>query len=266
MRLAMDGDPVFFRRWARMLGRHGVRLAIAGCLATITVGAGCAASKRTSYSYPTPIFDTRPQSVPRRVATVRRPQPLPPPPPPIIQPPPATAYSEPGWEPGSSTRRWTDIVLHHSASKSGNARVFDDYHRNVRKWNELGYHFVIGNGSQSGDGQVEVGPRWHKQKHGAHCKTADNHYNDHGIGICLVGDFESRRPTPAQLASLDRLLRFLTQRFGISPAHIRGHRGVTGKTACPGRYFPLESVRRNLAQAQSWAGSGGGGDYRYSGL
>ena len=67
-------------------------------------------------------------------------------------------------------------------------------HRRDNQWDELGYHFVIGNGTHTGDGQVEVGSRWGKQKHGAHCKTPDNYYNDHGIGICLVGNFENSNP------------------------------------------------------------------------
>ena len=41
--------------------------------------------------------------------------------------------------------------------------MIDHWHRD-RGFDELGYHFVIGNGTNSGDGQIEVGPRWTKQK------------------------------------------------------------------------------------------------------
>ena len=61
---------------------------------------------------------------------------------------------------------------------------------------------MIGNGSQSGDGQVEIGPRWVKQKYGAHCKTDDHFYNEHGIGICLVGNFNNHQPDAKQMQSL----------------------------------------------------------------
>jgi 5-methylcytosine-specific restriction endonuclease McrA len=37
--------------------------------------------------------------------------------------------------------------------------MFDRSHRD-KGWDELGYHFVIGNGTSSGDGVVEVGTRW----------------------------------------------------------------------------------------------------------
>ncbi|GJM23667.1 MAG: hypothetical protein DHS20C16_00820 [Phycisphaerae bacterium] len=129
--------------------------------------------------------------------------------------------------------------------------AFDKHHRNVRKWDELGYHFVIGNGSDTYDGMVEVGSRWSKQKTGAHCKTGDNFYNEHGIGICLVGNFQNSSPSAAQMASVDKLVLFLSQQCGLSAANIKSHGGVTQKTSCPGRRFPLSTVKRNLSLAKS---------------
>jgi len=153
----------------------------------------------------------------------------------------------PAWLPprGRISPRWTTIVLHHSATDRGSAAEFDEFHRN-KGWDELGYHFVIGNGTNTPDGWVEVGPRWHKQKHGAHCKTSGNYFNEHGIGICLVGDFTRTSPTPKQLASLNELLRFLTHACGITPGQITTHAAVTKKTSCPGHRFSLSAVRRSL--------------------
>jgi len=105
-------------------------------------------------------------------------------------------------------------VVHHSATATGGAVAFDKYHREVNGWDELGYDFVIGNGTDTPDGYVEVGSRWRKQKTGAHCKTADNYFNEHGIGICLVGDFTRTSPTPRQMASLVRLTRFYPHNVG----------------------------------------------------
>jgi hypothetical protein len=154
------------------------------------------------------------------------------------------------WYPGCGkiSRRWTTIVIHHSATHRGGARSFDKNHRESRGWDELGYHFVIGNGTDTPNGYVEVGSRWHKQKHGAHCKTPSNYYNDHGIGICLVGNFESAPPSRNQMASLVHLVRFLSQACGIPPERITTHRHVNGKTKCPGRYFSLAEVHRALSR------------------
>src|SRR5438132_8907000 len=53
-------------------------------------------------------------------------------------------------------RRWQFIVVHNSGTRQGNARVFDYYHRHVRRMqNGLAYHFVIGNGTSTGNGQIE---------------------------------------------------------------------------------------------------------------
>lgn len=65
-----------------------------------------------------------------------------------------------------SARRPRDIVIHHSATDIGSAASFDRRHRLINHWDELGYHFVIGNGSGSGDGAIEIGTRWYKQKWG----------------------------------------------------------------------------------------------------
>lgn len=157
---------------------------------------------------------------------------------------------DPSWFPRASklSNRWATVVVHHSATNSGSARTFDRYHKN-KGWDELGYHFVIGNGSETPDGMIEVGARWHKQKHGAHCKTADNFFNEHGIGICLVGDFTKTRPTARQMAALERLSTFLCIVCHIPAGRVVTHGAVTHKTVCPGRNLPIGNVRRAVAQS-----------------
>jgi len=222
--------------------RAGVIAVLSAC-AACALSSGCTAKKPNNWKYPPPVFDTPRPS--RPLAT----RPAPPRPAPR-----QSAPGEPGWlPPGGIKSRWTDIILHHSASSKGGAVSFDRYHRTVQKWDELGYHFVIGNGTDTRDGQVEVGARWTKQKHGAHCKTADNYYNEHGIGICLVGDFDRTPPTRAQLASLDRLLRFLTDQCKVPSSRVRTHGGVTSKTKCPGKHFPLAQVQRSLNASSRFA-------------
>ncbi len=154
--------------------------------------------------------------------------------------------AEPGWEPRVASRLWRWIVVHHSATDRGNAAIFDAYHRNGRHWDELGYHFVIGNGTESRDGAIEVGSRWPKQKHGAHCRVGDDQtYNQTGIGICLVGDFETRPPREAQMEALARLVDWLTARYRIPDDHVIGHAHVDD-TTCPGRYFSMQDLRRRV--------------------
>jgi hypothetical protein len=159
----------------------------------------------------------------------------------------AEAAPEPGWIPAAPSDRWKCIVIHHSATEVGGADRFDRAHRG-KGWDELGYHFVIGNGSDTGDGRVEVGSRWASQKHGAHCKSPGDFFNDHGIGICLVGNFDRHPPSPNQMRSLETLVRHLCRTYGIPPARLYVHGGVTGKTRCPGEQFDLAPVRAAVSR------------------
>ena len=136
-------------------------------------------------------------------------------------------------------RSWDFLVMHHSATASGNAAAFHKAHLE-KGWDGLGYHFVIGNGHGSGDGQIEVGWRWTQQREGAH--AGNDTFNQRGIGICLVGDFTASTPTAAQMRSLQRLSDFLSAYCGIPSANLRYHRDVRDKsrggTDCPGKLFP----------------------------
>ena len=147
--------------------------------------------------------------------------------------------------------QWTWIIVHHSDSDYGSAAVIDKWHRD-RGFDELGYHSVIGNGTNSGDGQIEVGPRWKKQKMmGVIPNNAlDNRYNEHGIGICLVGDFDKTRPTAAQRRSLTKLILYLMRTYEITPDHVLGH-GETKDTEVPAETFAPLSFGRPFAKCSS---------------
>jgi N-acetyl-anhydromuramyl-L-alanine amidase AmpD len=104
----------------------------------------------------------------------------------------------------------------------------------------LGYHFVIGNGTLSGDGEIEVGYRWKSQIHGAHARAKpgdDNRWNELGIGICLIGDFRYVEPSEQQLDTLVRLVRSLRVAYAIPAASVVPHEFVK-PTICPGPKFP----------------------------
>ncbi|HEX2972517.1 MAG TPA: peptidoglycan recognition family protein [Tepidisphaeraceae bacterium] len=149
------------------------------------------------------------------------------------------------WAVAGPVRGWKWIVIHHSDTESGSAAAFDRYHRQVRHWEGLGYHFVIDNGHGGADGRVEVGPRWTQQKQGAHAGVEA--YNEYGIGICLVGDFNSERPTAAQTASLVRLVAYLMRTYHIPADHVIGHHDVK-RTDCPGRNLSVTVVRKMAAE------------------
>jgi LysM repeat protein len=143
--------------------------------------------------------------------------------------------------------RWKHLVVHHSGIEAGNARTYNNAHRERGMEHGLAYHFVIGNGRDSGDGEIEIGARWLKQLDGGHVRT--HSYNQHGIGICLVGNFEKRRVGPAQLASMTTLLDWLRKDapLGVRPS-VTVHRWVDrNHTVCPGRHFPFDTLKKRYA-------------------
>lgn len=145
--------------------------------------------------------------------------------------------------------RWKYIVVHNSGTRQGNARAFDIYHRKVRKMpNGLAYHFVIGNGSSSGNGEIEIGSRWTKQINGGH--VASDYLNNIALGICLVGDFNRDVPTEKQKAALEELINYLRKRCGKVKGKdiiVYGHRQINPKpTDCPGDRFPLKWLNKEF--------------------
>jgi hypothetical protein len=145
--------------------------------------------------------------------------------------------------------RWKYIIVHNSGTRQGNARIFDYYHRYVRRMpNGLAYHFVIGNGTSSGNGQVEIGNRWVRQLNGGHVHS--DYLNYISIGICLVGDFNRDLPTKAEYEALDELIRYLRRRVGKVDGKysvVRGHKEINPRpTDCPGNRFPLNWLHRSF--------------------
>jgi len=138
---------------------------------------------------------------------------------------------------------WKRIVVHHSAIKYGNAAVYDKAHRRRGMQNGLAYHFIIGNGIDSGDGEIEVGPRWKKQLLGGHVKSYQ--INLTAIGICLVGNFEETHPSRKQMNAFTQLMDWLQQDVLRKRTHFAGHKELRGEqTICPGRNFPLAAMHR----------------------
>lgn len=169
--------------------------------------------------------------------------------------PPADYSNAPAaWlPPANLEKNWTAIVIHHSGTTSGNAALFDRYHRQNKGWEGVGYDFVIGNGEGARDGQVEVTFRWRRQMVGAHCKTDETNWaNENAVGICLVGNFNAENPSPAQIKSLVRLIRFLQHRYHIPESRIYGHQDVPGAriTDCPGKNFPIYWVKKLVRTGQ----------------
>ena len=145
--------------------------------------------------------------------------------------------------------RWKYIVVHNSGTRQGNAAIFDYYHRHTRHMpNGLAYHFVIGNGTSTGDGEIEVGNRWKRQINGGHVHS--DYLNNIALGICLVGDYNRDVPTRAQYAALDELITYLRKRVGRVDRRlsiVKAHREINPvPTDCPGNRFSYTWLHRKF--------------------
>jgi hypothetical protein len=143
-------------------------------------------------------------------------------------------------------QRWQAIVIHHSGTVVGNPGTIDAQHKSLGL-DGLGFHFVIGNGSGYGDGDIEVGYRWLDQLPGAH--VGGEHaewFNRNAIGICLVGDGRRRPFTEQQTRRLVQIVSALAERLEIPADRIYLHSDLA-PTDSPGRLFPEAAFREQLA-------------------
>ncbi|MEH6900281.1 N-acetylmuramoyl-L-alanine amidase [Bacillus safensis] len=117
----------------------------------------------------------------------------------------------------------TDIAVHHSLTTSGNSAAFANYHVGTNGWPGVAYHFVI-----LKDGTIE----WN---HDLGIKSYHvGNSNRFAIGICLVGDFRSEKPTAAQETSFRALVTALKKDMP-NYKRTRGHNEFPGYSwkACP---------------------------------
>ena len=103
-------------------------------------------------------------------------------------------------------RRWTQIFIHHSLTRGGNALTLGE------KQGGMGDHFLIGNGIDCADGEVQIGHRWDTQQTAS---PEGAQVAEGCISICLVGDLDQSPPTPAQLLRLEQLIQILQRRLHV---------------------------------------------------
>jgi hypothetical protein len=152
------------------------------------------------------------------------------------------------WKPTAAPRQWKYIVVHHSAGSSGSVDSIHEDHmkkkdKNGNPWLGIGYHFVIGNGNGMPDGEIEPTFRWRTQIQGAHAGSQDKDYNERGIGVCLIGNFENTPPSAAQRRSMKQLVQTLRLEYGIPTVNVVGHKDIrASSTECPGKLFPMHEI------------------------
>ncbi len=125
------------------------------------------------------------------------------------------------------------ITFHHTAGRKpatvqaayAEVQFIQDYHINGKKWNDIGYHFLVDPFGTIFEGRP-VGVI------GAHVL----HRNPGNIGISVLGNYHppvSDEPDFASLAGVVDVGHYLGRTFGIPRAEFFGHRDI-GASSCPG--------------------------------
>jgi N-acetylmuramoyl-L-alanine amidase len=126
------------------------------------------------------------------------------------------------------------IILHCSATPDDSVVQFGA--SDIRQWHlkrgfsDIGYHLVIRR-----DGEIETGRP--QNAVGAHCEG----HNENTLGICYIG---TKRPTPAQLASLCSVYALYFKKLEIDFNNWFGHYEFTDKKECP--CFSMDLFREML--------------------
>ncbi|CAD6211811.1 GSCOCT00003844001.2-RA-CDS [Cotesia congregata] len=124
------------------------------------------------------------------------------------------------------------VVVHHSSGGTGcntqaicqaKVRNFQNFHMDVKEWDDIGYNFLIGE-----DGNVYEG-RGSGIK-GAHFPA----YNARSLGICFIGTFDKKIPAPAALKTAKAFLSHAVTLGKLQSNYaLIGHRQGRA-TTCPG--------------------------------
>lgn len=136
----------------------------------------------------------------------------------------------------SSVEAW---VIHHSAGRKDQSPFeIRNYHVNTLGWPGIGYHFLVYDPEVYVDwpAVIYVGSVLQSRA----CVANMNHKV---VCICLVGNFETERPSDAHLDLTRRLLDTLDTVLGTRPR--RPHRDYR-KTACPGKYMDMAALEFSM--------------------
>lgn len=182
----------------------------------------------------------------------------------------------------SGGRDWSFIVIHHSATRDdGNRNDFEairNYHKSYavdgrivskekwerlkgymphqhyfkKPWDDIAYHVII----EKDNGSLKVKQGRPMSKTGAHAYMsgpgAGNFYNENGIGVCVVGNYESAGLDEQRENMLIWIIRQLMMLYDIPVRNVLGHRELYTREnrkmakTCPGSAIDMDELRAKL--------------------
>ena len=138
---------------------------------------------------------------------------------------------------------WQYVVIDHSGTRRDSLTSMAAEAKRLET--DVPWHFVVGNGTESPAGALEVGERWRTQSPGA--ALHDPGYDAVSISVCLVGDYNEETPAAESLDTLARLCAVLVRRHSIPLSHVTTHYGMVPWMQSPGRNFDILELRDRVA-------------------
>lgn len=134
------------------------------------------------------------------------------------------------------------IIIHHTDRNNDFPLFVKIRHIYLRKWEDIGYHYLIGNTRPlTFNGKLYRGRNEAFQ--GAHALD----YNHNSLGVCLIGNFDKKKPSQKQLQTLYIFLVSKLQQYKIQPENILGHKELSNVTkSCPGENVDMDEIRKRV--------------------
>ncbi|MBU2562539.1 MAG: peptidoglycan recognition protein family protein [Nanoarchaeota archaeon] len=130
------------------------------------------------------------------------------------------------------------LVVHHSQKEDDSLERIKNFHVNERKWEDIGYHYII-------DKKGKLHKAREEKFIGAHVFG----FNRESLGICLLGNLDKEIPTKNQIKTLVKLLIKKAKENKISSKNILGHREFPGVTkTCPGKLVNMNEIRKKVKE------------------
>ncbi len=137
-----------------------------------------------------------------------------------------------------TTTRWRYIYVHHSRTASGDAVT-------LAQLTGSSDHFVIGNGDGCIDGEIQMTQAWNHQQAITNPPQGASQMDPDCISICLVGDFDSSKPTATQQRRLAQLVGTLQARLHIPSGEVQVY-DQPNTAAGIGHSFPIAAFRSQI--------------------
>lgn len=165
----------------------------------------------------------------------------------------------------AAKRRWSFLVIHHSATPDGaflsDFDAIKKFHMSYRykgetitkekaeelqsqgvkiilPWVDIAYHYVI----EYLNGKLVLRLGRDIETSGAHCVGM----NGKGVGICLVGNYDTKEPDDEQYELLSNMCIELMKAFQIPVQNIKPHHFYAPWKSCPGNKFNWMKFASNI--------------------